>query len=304
MSDEQRSVGPPMLVLTDALKSPKVRIGHIGGNFTLPRTVPLVALLAAVGGALFGVAVGFFIIGGVQATLYGAVLMGAAGWFVVTWSPLKGESMGMWLGLQATSRRKRLTLNGEPVQLAVGIARLGEINTGDVRVVSGAVTIPPSQYDERGVPVNAEDIFHRLLSLRGIPAVTPAPGPAGISIHDAVGGRGALAAHEALATHRALVESSLGTSELAKGPKKIRKNPRRYEAPVEEPVLANEGYEYPDYDLADDEDILLVAQGGLAAPSGPMPSQPRETISDWIVAPEPAKRPGETQEGGWVSPAD
>lgn len=304
MSDERRPIGPAMLVLTDALKSPKVRIGHIGGNFTLPRTVPLAALVAGLSGALLGLALGFFIIGGLQGTLYSSVLLGAAGVFVVTWSPLKGESMGMWLGLQANSRRKKLTLNGEPVQLAVGIAVLGEVITGKVRIASGAVTIPPSQYDERGVPINAEDIFHRLLSLRGIPAVAGVYEPSGESIHEARVGRGGEVALAALATHRQLVESTLGTSTLAKAPRRHHRDGAPAELPAggatsELHNSAPQVYEYPDYDLADDTDPYageapITSFGGTKKVGG------AETVSDWVQAPETSTQ----AQGGWTRPKD
>jgi hypothetical protein len=166
MSDEQQ-VGPPMLVLTDALRRPKVRVGHIGGNLTLPRTLPLAALLVGAGGGVFGLLIGFVIIGGVGPTLYATVLGAGAGVFIVTWSPLKGESLAKWFGLRVSTRRKILSVNGEPVQLAVGIARLGEVTTGDIRLKAGAVTIPPSQYDERGVPIDAELLFSKLLEDSG-----------------------------------------------------------------------------------------------------------------------------------------
>jgi hypothetical protein len=214
MSDEQRHGGPPMLILTNALKSPKVRVGHIGGNITLPRTIPLTSLLVGGGGAAFGILVGFAIIGGVGPSVYCAVLGGAAGVGAVTWSPLKGESLLKWLGLRANTRRKALTMDGEPVQLAVGIARLGDVVTGNVHIVPGAVQIPPSQYDERGVPIDPEDLFHRLLASRGtnLPQQSPDVLAAhSISDESLLARSGGLQGTQALGHHRQAVEDARTT---------------------------------------------------------------------------------------------
>jgi len=157
-----------MIVATDALRPPKIRIGHIGGNFSLPRTVPLATLIAGAGTGLFGLTVAFiFFHGGIGPVVYGGGLGAAAGVFAVTWSPLKGESLAKWLGLSVRNRRTRIELNGETVQLAVGIAVLSSVTTGTVRVAAGAVNVPPSQYDERGVRVDSGSVFDQLLDERG-----------------------------------------------------------------------------------------------------------------------------------------
>lgn len=162
--DREERRGPPMLILTDALKAPKIRIGHIGGKFTLPRTVPMATLLAGAGGAAVGLLFGFGILGGTGPSVYSAVVCGAIGVFFVTWSPLKGESLIKWLGLRVKSKRQNLSVDGEPVQLAVGIAVVNEVILGRVRILAGAVSIPASQYDERGVHLHVDEIFDRLLS--------------------------------------------------------------------------------------------------------------------------------------------
>jgi len=158
----------PMLVLTDALRSPQVRVGHIGGNFTLPRTVKLVSLLSGAGGAALGLMTALILFGGsLKPSIYFSVLFGFAGVFVTSWSPMKGESMAKWLGLSVMSRRKKIKLDGHDVTLAVGIAVLHSVNTGDVRILPGAVNIPVSQYDERGVRMGREALFDKLLDVQG-----------------------------------------------------------------------------------------------------------------------------------------
>lgn len=167
MNDSSPS-GPSMLVMTSSLRAPKVRIGHIGGNITLPRTVPLEALIAGGVGAVVGLIASFSLLGGsVQSVMYCVGLGIALGVFVVTWSPLKGESFAKWIGLTVGSRTKKITMNGEPVTLAVGVAVLSEVHSGVISMRAGSVNIAPSQYDERGVRYDARTIFDRLLSENG-----------------------------------------------------------------------------------------------------------------------------------------
>jgi hypothetical protein len=158
-----------MIVATDALRPPQIRIGHIAGNITLPRTIPLRTLLIGGGGALLGLSIGFIIGGGnLSFTMYGTATGAALGAFLVSWSPLKGESLGKWLGLKVLNSRRKIKLKGESVQLAVGIAVLTEATIGKVHLFPGAVNVPPSQYDERGVRLRASQIFDHMLDASGL----------------------------------------------------------------------------------------------------------------------------------------
>jgi hypothetical protein len=157
-----------MIVATEALSSPKVRVGHIGGNFTLPRTVPLASLIAGAVGALLGMGVSLIIVPGLTPLLFCAVFGGALGVATVTLSPLKGESLSRWLGLQLKTRRQRIKLEGDVVQMSVGIALLKTATIGEVHIVPGALNVPPSQYDERGVPLEAQDILQSILESAGV----------------------------------------------------------------------------------------------------------------------------------------
>jgi hypothetical protein len=156
-----------MIVATEALSSPKVRIGHIGGNFTLPRTVPLASLVAGAVGAFAGILVALVAIPGVQSMMYCAVLGGIAGVLTVTYSPLKGESLSLWMGLKLRTRRQNIKLEGGVVQLAVGVALLKSATLGEVHIVPGAVNVPPSQYDDRGAPLDHDDILRSILEETG-----------------------------------------------------------------------------------------------------------------------------------------
>lgn len=146
------SDGPTMLVATEALRPPKLRIGRLGNNFTLPRTVPAAALIsgalcALVAVGLFGAVVGYTVTSVAYSALVGA-LIGVA---LVTYSPLRGESLLRWLGLKIKSRRNRARyVDGFPVRLAVGICYIPNPNQGMVSMRSGAVQVRPGLFDERG----------------------------------------------------------------------------------------------------------------------------------------------------------
>jgi hypothetical protein len=142
-----------MLVATEALRPPKLRVGKIGQNFTLPRTVPAAALvvgslLALVFVGLFGALVGY----SVQSVMYSAVVGASLGVLLVSYSPMQGESLARWMGLKIKSRGKRPRLvNGQSVRLAIGICYIETPVSGYVQVAPGAIPIRPGSFDDRGV---------------------------------------------------------------------------------------------------------------------------------------------------------
>ncbi|MEV5709694.1 hypothetical protein [Actinoallomurus sp. NPDC052274] len=146
--------GPVMLAATNMLKPPPAVIGSINREITLPRTIKLTTLLAVGIGAVLGFVAALFIVGaGIDALIYGPTLGGGVGWIVVSFSPLRGESLAKWLGLQANSARKRkLLVDGRPVRLYVGIAPLRRTAAGTVRILPGGVPVDGASWDERGVP--------------------------------------------------------------------------------------------------------------------------------------------------------
>lgn len=146
--DEHR--GPVMICATPIMRQGKTRIGRVGG-VTLPRTVEVVTLAAAVVGALVGIAAAMVISSGMTAFIYGAIFGGAAGWFAVTYSPLQGESLLKWVELQLNTSRRARYIEGERVLLSVGLAVLPHASRGRVRLLRSAVRIPSTQFDERGV---------------------------------------------------------------------------------------------------------------------------------------------------------
>ncbi|MFF5259911.1 hypothetical protein ACFY4C_13265 [Actinomadura viridis] len=155
MSDDDLVRGPVMLAATNMLKPPPAVIGSLNRDIALPRTVRLTALAAVAAGGLLGFLVSFFIFGpGFKALMYGPVLGGAVGWAAVNFSPLRGESLAKWLGLQISgSRDRKLVVDGRPVRLYVGIAPLRRTAAGTVRMLPGGVPVDAVRWDERGLPL-------------------------------------------------------------------------------------------------------------------------------------------------------
>lgn len=142
--------GPKMICATRALKPGPMRIGRIAGDMVLPRTVPLVTLLAGAVGAFLGLVIGASFLG-FQGALYFATLIGGLGVAIVTYSPLKGQSLLTWLGLNLMSRSGgRVERDGELFRVSAGICPLPSVPSGRVRIRFGAANIAPSSYDERG----------------------------------------------------------------------------------------------------------------------------------------------------------
>lgn len=141
----------PMIIATRVMKPGRMRVGKIGNNITLPRTVAVVTLVAGAIGALVGAAFGLVLGPSVRTILFGAVFGGGLGVLVVNYSPIEGESLLKWAGLSLRARRQQIYVNGQPTRLAIGICPVSRSAHGPVRIRRGAVTVPPSQYDERGV---------------------------------------------------------------------------------------------------------------------------------------------------------
>lgn len=153
MSDREN--GPVMLVATEALRPPKLRIGKLGNNVTLPRTVPVASLLAGAAGALLSVLIFTSIVGwSVAKVAYSGVVGATIGVVLVTYSPLRGESLLKWFGLKVRSSRNRSRyVDGKPVRLAVGICYVPSVVKGMVSLRAGAVPVRPGLYDERGTRI-------------------------------------------------------------------------------------------------------------------------------------------------------
>lgn len=169
MSDQPKPEvsGPPMLAMTSALRPPPARISKIGENMTLPFSVQIDQLVATVVGAiltLIFVTIFFVPFLGGSIVLFGGALGigGTLGLLTVTWSPLRGESLKTWLGLNLYSSRKdKVEINGMPARAYIGIAPLHCSASGQTHIVSGAVNVPPGTVDDRGVLVPLRETLPR-----------------------------------------------------------------------------------------------------------------------------------------------
>lgn len=184
MSEDSEAVrGPVMLAATNMLKPPPPVIGSLNKEITLPRTVKLTTLAGVAVGAVLGFVVGLVVFGAsLEALMYGPTLGGALGWTAMNFSPLQGESLAKWLGLQLNSTRKqKLYVGGQQVRLYVGIAPLRRTAAGRIRMVGGGVPVDSVKWDERGVPQQeipgAERFATAVRPTKGRRKLTAAPHP-------------------------------------------------------------------------------------------------------------------------------
>ncbi|TDC44461.1 hypothetical protein E1281_33920 [Actinomadura sp. KC345] len=154
MSEDHRVTGPAMLAATNMLKPPPAVIGSVNKEMTLPRTIKLTTLIAVLIGAALGFLIAFIVVGpGLNALMYGPTLGGAAGWATVNFSPLQGESLAKWMGLQFNENRSRkLLVDDRQVRLYIGIAPLRRTAAGTVRMLPGGVSVDAIRWDSRGYP--------------------------------------------------------------------------------------------------------------------------------------------------------
>jgi hypothetical protein len=151
---EKHERGPVMLAATHMLKPPPPVIGSLNKEITLPRTIKLTTLAALAVGAIMGFIIALAFLGtGLDALIYGPTIGSALGWAAVSFSPLRGESLARWLGLRASSARKRkLVVGGRPVRLYVGIAPLRRTAAGTIHMLPGGIPVDSVSWDERGFP--------------------------------------------------------------------------------------------------------------------------------------------------------
>jgi len=152
MADEkERVTGPVMLDVTKVLRPPETRVATLGRTITLPRAIPISQLIAGSAGAVLGMLATALFGAGLQLVFQGGAIGAALGVLAVTWSPLEGESLLTWFGLEVLAyRRRTLELDGERVRIAIGICQLHRLPEGRFHLVPGAVEVNPASYDERG----------------------------------------------------------------------------------------------------------------------------------------------------------
>lgn len=138
-----------MICATRALKAGPTRIGRLG--VALPRPVTITTLLGVGAGLIFGVIVAAIIAPSLKSFIFTASIGSMAGWLVVNYSPLQGESLAKWLGLSVRSLTKRRYIEGKPVIVCVGIAEVDRMPRGSLYLRRGSVRVPAQSYDDRGV---------------------------------------------------------------------------------------------------------------------------------------------------------
>lgn len=179
--------GVPMVCATSVMKPGRSRIGKISGNISLPRTVPIINLVASGVGGFIGLIFGLAL-GGMESIALGLGLGAGAGWMAVTYSPLRNESLLKWFELQFKSQTRTRYVNGRRVTVAVGVAIVAAPSSGSVRLLRSAVRVPAGQYDERGAVRSArnQNLEHEgapaLLAGRTAPDLGSSPLPADSAI--------------------------------------------------------------------------------------------------------------------------
>lgn len=180
MEENQESTrGPIMICATRIIKPPPARIASLGGGITLPRTIPVRSLLSGGAGVVVGALIGL-LIGGFQFVLGMATGFGALGVILTTWSPVKGETLFQWLGVNffGRTRQRKLDWDGDSLALYMGVARLHRVAVGKVHIFPGAVDVAEGSVDERGVirsVKNRNETESRARPFDQLPGFTPLP---------------------------------------------------------------------------------------------------------------------------------
>jgi hypothetical protein len=175
--------GPVMICVTNILRPPPARVGKITESLVLPRTVELRKLIAGgvgffVGLVFWMMVVGFFTGHSFVSMLVTAGLFSFLAVFLLSWSPLRGESFTTWLGLSSnTLAADRVRIDGLRVRAYIGVAPLHATAAGRTRMLPGAVDVPLGSVDERGVPYPKEDLLLRAQeALGGFSSSLPSEG--------------------------------------------------------------------------------------------------------------------------------
>jgi hypothetical protein len=166
--------GPLMIAATKILKPGPTRIARLVPGVTLPRTIPITTLFVTFGFSAFGLlvmlAMPFF--NSLTSILIGTVLFGGLGVVVTTYSPLKGESMLRWLGLEVSARRQRIEMNGEPAKVYIGLCAIDRVAVGEIRIMPSAIDVPSGSVDSRGLPLK-QRVFRPLTVRADRPETAP-----------------------------------------------------------------------------------------------------------------------------------
>ena len=108
--------GPAMLVCTPLLRPGPARIGSLGKNVHLPRSVQVNVAVASLIMLFPGLMIGFLlskIAGGFTMIALGGCAGAFAGYLIVSWSPFRRESLLKYAQVTMASRQGRVALQCE-----------------------------------------------------------------------------------------------------------------------------------------------------------------------------------------------
>lgn len=139
-----------MFAATRVINPGPTRIGQIGNSFTLPRTVPIVVLIACAIGAVTATLLMAAFTRSVSSLIAAAGVGGTVGWAMVSWSPLRGESLAKWAGLKAATVHDRRLVNGQMAKVYVGVAPVTRLAAGRIRIQQGHFDVAAGSVDHHG----------------------------------------------------------------------------------------------------------------------------------------------------------
>lgn len=144
-----RTTGDTMIVATDLLKPPKARTALK----ILPTTVAWEQVAIVGISAFLGFIVGVIFFGSMRPIIMCTGIGGVIGYILPSLSPLEGESIMMWFGLQAKDMTaKKVDINGRKAKMYVGTYPLRRTALGATRLLPSAGSVKAESYDERGYP--------------------------------------------------------------------------------------------------------------------------------------------------------
>lgn len=150
LDDTQQMEGEAMIVATSMLIPPK-SVTAIKG---IPRTIEWGHAIITGVIAFFVMILAVMIFGPtINTFVYSLVLGGVIGFILPSLSPLEGESLLTWFGLQGrTAVAKKVNVNGRKARMYIGTYPLKRTAQGKTKFLPSGLNVKAYKYDERGYP--------------------------------------------------------------------------------------------------------------------------------------------------------
>lgn len=160
-----------MLAATSVLKPPPARVSRLGPGIKLPRTVEIKTLAVCSISFLMFSFVSWTLFGfSIQRVLISGTIGALAGWLLVTYSPLEGETLSKWITLILARRISGTTrVSGESARVYVGICPVVKTASGYITISHGFGRVSPGSVDERGGVIPPEQRSSLDLTARSLP---------------------------------------------------------------------------------------------------------------------------------------